>query len=52
MGEVLYKPDNISWEEWMCELMCGTPEEDFNGDDEDDRTDKTTSTDKRIAENK
>lgn len=44
MGKELYKPDNMTWEEWMCELMCGSPE-DIDEDDEDDRTDKATSTD-------
>ena len=28
MGKILYPPDDMTWEEWMCELMCGTPEED------------------------
>jgi hypothetical protein len=33
MGKTLVQPDNMTWAEWMCELMCGEPE-----DDEDDRT--------------
>ena len=39
MGETLYQPDDMTWEEWMCELMCGTPEEDDEEEKEDDRTD-------------
>ena len=26
MGLTLSQPDNLTWEEWMCELMCGDPE--------------------------
>lgn len=38
MGKTLVQPDNMTWEEWMCELMCGDPEDD--GEEiENDRTD-------------
>lgn len=36
MGITLVQPDDMTWEEWMCELMCGTPEEDDeDGESED-----------------
>lgn len=28
MGMILYQPDDMTWAEWMCELMCGSPEPD------------------------
>ena len=28
MGQILYQPEDMTWEEWMCELMCGAPEEE------------------------
>lgn len=37
MGMTLTQPSNMTWEEWMCELMCGGIE-----DDEDDRTRENT----------
>lgn len=36
MGKELYKPDDMTWEEWMCELMCGTPEDAEGMDGETD----------------
>ena len=36
MGEILYPPDGMTWEEWMCELMCGTPEEEEEEDSDND----------------
>ena len=36
MGETLYKPDNMTWEEWMCELMCGDPEEEQEEEDSEE----------------
>lgn len=37
MGLTLEQPSNLTWEEWMCELMCGSVEEE-----EDDRTVEVT----------
>lgn len=33
MGLTLTQPDNMTWAEWMCELMCGDPEPE---DDEEE----------------
>ena len=40
MGKILIKPDNMSWVEWMCELMCGTSEneDEEETEEEDDET--------------
>lgn len=32
MGITLYQPNDMTWEEWMCELMCGTPEDEMSPD--------------------
>ena len=42
MGKTLVQPDDMTWEEWMCELMCGGVEED-----EDDRTETPNGQDNR-----
>ena len=42
MGEmrgVLYPPDDMDYNEWLCDLMCGGPEDE---EEEDDRTETHT----------
>ena len=36
MGLTLVQPDNMTWEEWMCDLMCGNPEEDEEAEETDE----------------
>jgi len=36
MGAELFKPDDMTYEEWMCMLMCGTVEDEEEDDDGDD----------------
>ena len=43
MGAELYPPKGMDYNEWLCELMCGKPEEDY----EDDRTGEQEKTDTR-----
>ena len=36
MGAILEKPDNMTDEEWLCYLMCGTVEDEEEDDDDED----------------
>ena len=48
MGAILYPPKGVDYNEWLCDLICGDPEPDDEGEglqgflgEEDDRTNKT-----------
>lgn len=36
MGQTLCKPNDMTYEEWMCELMCGSVEEDDEDEEDED----------------
>ena len=42
MGAILYPPKGVNYEDWLCDLMCGTAETDYE-EDNDDRTEQVTA---------
>ena len=39
MGAILYPPKGVTFEDWMCDMMCGRPEDDGEWDDWEDDLD-------------
>ena len=46
MGAELYPPKGMNYEDWLCDLMCGTAEEDIYEKEEEsnDRTEQAKGT--------